>query len=95
MVFQKGHKFGKGRPKGSKNETTLLEEERRARFNMKASERWDKVIDALISKNPTYVADQFMGKAPDKATVEIIEKPYDELPKNNGISKDKGNIEED
>lgn len=51
-----------GRPKGSKNRETLLREERRAIFEARASEKWEEIIDKLP---PQYVADQFMGKAPD------------------------------
>jgi hypothetical protein len=68
MVFQTGNKLG-GRHKGSLNQTTLLKEERRAIFDRKASEKWEEIIDKLP---PTYIADQFLGKAPDilKATVQ-------------------------
>ncbi len=59
--FEKGHKGFK--PIGSKNRETLLKEERRARFDEKISEKWDEIIDGLSAQ---YVADQFMGKAPDK-----------------------------
>ena len=66
MVFQKGHeKFG-GKEKGSKNKVTLLQEERRAIFDKKISEKWDKTIDKLP---PVYVADQFMGKAQEKIDI--------------------------
>ncbi len=60
--FQKGNKLG-GRKKGSKNKATLLKEERRAVFEAKTSQKWEEIIDQLP---PTYVADQFMGKAPEK-----------------------------
>lgn len=58
---QSGNPLGK--PKGTKNAETLLKEERRAVFERKASEKWEQIIDQLP---PTYVADQFMGKAPEK-----------------------------
>ena len=38
-------------------------EERRRVFEERASEKWEEIIDKLP---PTYVADQFMGKSPDK-----------------------------
>lgn len=63
MTFTKGHKLATGRPPGSKNKETLVKEERRAIFEQRASERWEDIIDKLP---PTYIADQFMGKAPDK-----------------------------
>ena len=80
-----------GRQKGSKNKVTLLTEERRARFDEKESERWDETIDKLHDKYPTYVADQFMGPAPQKidALVKII--PFDELPEDISIRKNKTN----
>ncbi len=63
MPFEKGNNLGKGRPVGVKNRATLLKEERRAIFDQKASEKWEETIDKLP---PTYIADQFLGKAPDK-----------------------------
>lgn len=66
MKFQKGHKFAKGRIAGSKNKTTLLMEERRAMFENEVSAMWLKTIQKLP---PTYIADQFMGKAPDEVNV--------------------------
>ena len=70
MPFTKGHKLAKGRPVGSKNGITLLKEERRAIFEARISQKWEDTIDKLP---PTYIADQFMGKAPDiiKQTTEI------------------------
>lgn len=63
MPFKKG-KSGNplGKPKGIKNRETLLKEERRAIFEEEASKKWIETIDKLP---PTYIADQFMGKAPD------------------------------
>lgn len=52
-----------GKPKGIKNKETLLREERRAMFDAEISKRWLNVIEQLP---PTYIADQFLGKAPDK-----------------------------
>jgi len=89
MKFQKGHKLATGRPKGSKNVKTLLEEERRARFDEKASERWEQIINDLIAKNPTYVADQFMGKSPEKLNIKAQVVPFDDIPENNSISENK------
>ena len=86
MTFTKGHKLATGRPKGSKNKETLLKEERRAMFEEKISQKWDEIIDKLP---PQYVADQFMGKAPDKIEHKIestepseeVKKLADELTK--------------
>lgn len=58
--FQKGNT---GRPKGSRNRATLLQEERRAIFENQVSQRWEEVINELP---PTYIADQYLGKAPEK-----------------------------
>ncbi len=66
MPFIKGHKLATGRPTGSKNTETLLREERRMIFERKASEKWEKIIDKLP---PTYIADQFMGKAIDELKI--------------------------
>lgn len=52
-----------GKPPGIKNRETLLKEERRAIFEARVSQKWEQVIDQLP---PTYVADQYLGKAPDK-----------------------------
>lgn len=60
MPFQKGHP---GYKKGHKNKATLLKEERRAMFDEEISRKWHEIINSLP---PTYVADQFMGKAADK-----------------------------
>ncbi len=62
MPFPKGNKLG-GRHKGSKNKKTLLMEERRAIFEHQVSQEWENTIRKLP---PTYIADQFMGKAPEK-----------------------------
>ena len=71
MTFQKGQSGNlNGRKKGSKNKETLLKEERRAVFDKRISQKWEQTIDKL---KPEYVADQFLGKAPDKleATLKI------------------------
>ncbi len=74
MVFQKGHEKieGSGIQKGQKQRATLLREERRAIFEEEASKKWLETIEKLP---PTYIADQFMGKAPDKIehTIETVE----------------------
>lgn len=67
MAFQKGHP---GYRKGIPNRSTLLKEERRAIFEQKATEMWEDIISKLP---PTYVADQFMGKAPDKIDLKVEE----------------------
>ncbi len=64
MPFVKGQSGNPaGKPKGIKNRATLLQEERRAIFEAKISQKWEEIIDKLP---PTYVADQYLGKAPDK-----------------------------
>lgn len=63
MAAPKGNKFSPGRPVGSKNRETLLQEERRAIFEHQISQKWEEIIEKLP---PTYVADQYLGKAPDK-----------------------------
>jgi hypothetical protein len=64
MVFVKGKSGNpKGKPIGIKNKETLLMEERRAIFDKEASQMWLETIKKL---KPEYLADQFMGKAPDK-----------------------------
>lgn len=68
MVFQKGHKLSPGRPKGSKNQTTLLREERRAIFEEEVTKIWREKIKELRAE---YIADQFMGKAPDILQAEV------------------------
>lgn len=66
MPFEKGHSGFK--PKGTKHKETLLKEERRAIFEAEVSKTWLKTIKKLP---PTYLADQFMGKAPDEVNVSI------------------------
>lgn len=55
-----------GKPKGTKNRDTLLKEERRRIFEERVSQDWEETIKKL---RPEYVADQFMGKAPDKVEI--------------------------
>lgn len=66
MTFQKGHRGYK--KKGTKHKATLLQEERRAVFDEKVSQKWEQIIDEL---RPEYVADQYLGKAPDVIKGEI------------------------
>lgn len=61
---------GPGRPKGLKNKKTLAKEQRRAVFDAIASERWEEIVNKLP---PTYIADQFIGKAPDTIKHEGLE----------------------
>lgn len=64
MPFVKGQSGNPaGKPKGIKNRETLLREERRAIFDKRVSQKWEETIDKLP---PIYIADQFLGKAPEK-----------------------------
>lgn len=65
-----------GRPKGSLNKGTLAKEERRAIFEEEATEMWRDTIRKLP---PTYVADQFMGKAPEKVEHTIVDVPTEKI----------------
>lgn len=64
MPFHKGHP-GYKKP-GTKNKETLIKEERRALFDQWVSDTWQDTVSKLP---PTYIADQFMGKATDKLEV--------------------------
>ena|SRR3990167_4297531 len=64
MPFKAGHPGYKKR--GTKHKETLLKEERRAIFDEEISKKWKNTINQL---KPEYVADQFMGKAPDELIV--------------------------
>src|SRR3990167_3781202 len=67
MVWQKGQSGNEaGKKAGTKNKVTLLKEERRAVFDQEISKKWVETINQL---KPEYVADQFMGKAPDELIV--------------------------
>lgn len=59
----KGHPPMGGRPKGAKNKSTLLREERRAIFDEEVSQLWRETIKKM---RPEYIGDQFMGTAPQK-----------------------------
>ncbi len=61
MSFTKGHQKIGGRKVGAKNKTTLLQDERRAIFDLEVSQFWSDNIKRL---RPEYIADQFMGKPP-------------------------------
>ena len=61
---------GPGRPKGLKNKSTLLKEERRAMFDEEISKKWKEIINKLP---PTYVADQFIGKPTETIKHEGLE----------------------
>lgn len=90
MGAPKGHPKWGGRTEGTPNRETLLKEERRAIFDSIVSAKWEETIRALP---PTYIADQFMGKAEDKVKIteevgnlEEIQKlsdKFDEFLKNN------------
>ena len=64
MVFQMGHSGYK--PRGVKHKATLEKEQRRAIFDARVSQKWEETIDKL---KPEYIADQFLGKAPDELIV--------------------------
>jgi hypothetical protein len=64
MPFHKGHPGYK--KLGTKNKETLIKEERRALFDQWVSGTWQDTVSKLP---PTYIADQFMGKATDKLEV--------------------------
>ena len=66
--FQKGNKLACVN-KGKKTMPTLLKEQRRAMFDQEISEKWLETINKL---KPEYVADQFMGKAPDVFKGEMV-----------------------
>ena len=75
MTFIKGQSGNPaGKPKGIKNRETLLKEERRAIFDAKVSQKWEEIIDEL---SPHYVADQFIGKAPETVKHEGLEFLFD------------------
>ncbi len=68
--------------KRGKGMKTLEKEERRAIFDKVISEKWEQTIKVL---KPEYVADQFMGKAPEILEVapelkKLIEKANKILP---------------
>ena len=81
MVFQKGHSGYK--PKGVKHKTTLEKEQRRAIFDEKVSEKWKQVIDKL---KPEYIADQFLGKAPDELIIRGDIKIDNDIAKKNAVA---------
>lgn len=64
MPFVKGQSGNPaGKKPGTKARKTLEREERRRVFDEAISQRWIEVIQQLP---PQYIADQFLGKAPDK-----------------------------
>ena len=71
--FQKGNP---GKQKGTLNKETLTKIERRAYFEKRAAEKFDKWIDEC---RPEYGLDQFIGKANDiidfNAKIETIADP--------------------
>lgn len=74
MVFVKGHPGYK--KKGTKHKETLMREERRAIFEARISQKWEEIIDQL---RPEYIADQYLGKAPDKVEMKVEDKPSEEI----------------
>lgn len=65
MPFQKGHPGF--RKKGTKNNTTLLKEERRALFDEEAEKIF---IESIKKAKPEYILDQYLGKAEDKLKID-------------------------
>ena len=57
-----------GRPKGSKDKTTLAKEERRVVFDEEAQKIF---LNRIQKAKPEYILDQYLGKAPEKLDVEI------------------------
>lgn len=85
MPFQKGHRLSKDSlRKRGKGRKTLLQEERRAIFDAKISQKWEEVIGELPA---TYIADQYLGKAPDKINHTLQFREYATLLKNNSLRK--------
>ena len=85
MPFQKGNNLG-GRTKGSLNKETLTKLERREVFDKQISQKWEEIITKL---RPEYIADQYLGKAPDKIEVAAdvkISLPDDKVAKINEIA---------
>lgn len=66
-----------GRPKGSKNKSTLEKEARRAVFDAEVSKVF---INTIKKARPEYLLDQFMGKAPDiiEGGIEFINFPKED-----------------
>ena len=60
-MFQKGHPGYK--KLGTKHVATIKKEQRRAIFDARISEKWEKIIDKL---SPQYIADQFIGKPAER-----------------------------
>ena len=85
MTFVKGQSGNpNGREEGSKNKVTLAKEERRAVFDEEVSKEWIATIKKLKAE---YVADQFMGKAPDELHVkQLIVQVSKEIAEKNGIA---------
>ena len=86
MPFQKGHKLATGRPLGSLNRETLTKLERREVFDKQITQKWEEIISNL---RPEYIADQYLGKAPDKIEVTAdvkINLPDDKIAQINDIA---------
>ena len=68
MPFKPGQSGNpKGKIPGTLNKATLTKLERRAMFEERISQKWEQIIDQLP---PQYIADQYLGKAPDKLEVD-------------------------
>ncbi len=64
MTFVKGQSGNPaGKKPGTLNGETLTKLERRAMFDKLVSQRWEQIVSELP---PSYIADQYLGKATDK-----------------------------
>ena len=85
MVWSKGQSGNpKGMARGTKHRKTLLQEERRAIFDEQVSQKWEETIDKL---KPEYVADQFLGKAPEELVVKGAIEISEIIAKKRGIAQ--------
>lgn len=92
MPFYKGHPNYK--KKGTKHRKTLLEQERRAIFDNLISQTWEETIENLKSKDPRFVASEFMGERPKHFIIQPILNIDEDVAKKNAVApKPKDNSE--